>query len=158
MGDESNQNKSYSQEANRASLSPMPQLPGKLLLSIWARSARKSSIVASSHPSSGHFLCKQMLKIIKIHRYMLIIIYVILGHKFAWKTRSLKTKLQRCNNKVFKFGLTRNLDQTLRRVVKVWSCAIKIPCKMPNSKVRTSWDFPNSLSFENSNFSQLNVG
>lgn len=130
MGDESNQNKSYSQEANRASLSPMPQLPGKLLLSIWARSARKSSIVASSQPSSGHFLCKQMLKIIQIHRYMLIIIYVILGHKFAWKTRSLKTKLHRwCKNKVFKFGLTRNLDQTLRRIVKVLICAIKIPCK-----------------------------
>eukprot|EP01136_Pigoraptor_vietnamica_P011234 Opistho-1_new@3589 len=46
-------------EAMRASLSPTPTLPMKLLLSMRAISCRKCSIDASSHPSSGHRRCER---------------------------------------------------------------------------------------------------
>lgn len=45
-------------DAMRASLSPTPQFPGKLLLSINESSCNNSSIVVSSQPSSGSFLCR----------------------------------------------------------------------------------------------------
>ena len=41
----------------RASLSPTSQFPGKLLLSITDSCCMMYSMVTSSHPSVGHFLC-----------------------------------------------------------------------------------------------------
>lgn len=67
-------------EKIRASLSPTPQLAGKLLLSILAKSTNNPSIVWSSQPSSGHFRCRNKF----IHSRQWRMPSVKLGQVYHW--------------------------------------------------------------------------